>query len=170
MARLFYMAEDVDDSVRKEAWRKQRLHHVGDSYTVEQRNDERILAHNRRDDAAGFLEAVSFAGNYDGVHHAEAAGAFGGLFRPDGEIAEQRGFYMQAAAVYGFKRFAARYKICIFILSRQRAADQTAYSAIPKQLFSSSRPPIILLPSCRGSYYKPPRINKKSGGFFTVGL
>ena len=53
----------------------------------------------------------------------------------DGEIAEQRGFYMQAVAVYGFKRFSARYEICLFVLPRQSAADQTAYSAYPKNRY-----------------------------------
>ena len=36
---------------------------------------------------------------------------------------------MQAVAVYGFKRFAARYEICLFVFPRQSAADQTADTA-----------------------------------------
>ena len=57
------------------------------------------------------------------------------FIRPDGEIAEQRGFYMQAAAVYGLKRFSARYEICLFVLPRQSAADQTSYAAYPKYCY-----------------------------------
>ena len=146
MARLLYMAEDMDDSVSKEALRKQRLHHVRDSDAVEQRDDERILAHHRRDDAAGFFEAVPFAGNYDGVHHSEIAGAFGSTLRLDGEIAEPRGFYMQAAADYRFQCFSARYEICLFVLPRQSAADQTADTAYSEHgYFHHASPPIVVL-------------------------